>query len=218
LVTKNLVPDHPPGFKQWMQWNVSAKQTEIGEVSFHYTQLGQLKKEIQPQLFPRLQLDKKRKMFSLTKEYDTDIITLFHATGDFNYRSRWQEGVKAVEMIDHYLPRVGTSYRCLLDNGQTVIFASSYAYHPDRIEFSETYKNDETTVYFTLEKNGDDKTRLTIDFYIKENLAAELLFKLLKKEKISARFNKSLHNLDALLKDKDFSAEADQWKNVYPGE
>jgi hypothetical protein len=213
LVTKNLVPDHPPGFKQWMQWNVSAKQTEIGEVPFHYTQLGQLKNEIQPQVFPRLQLDKKRKMFSLTKEYDTDIITLFHATGDFNYRSRWQEGVKSIEMIDHYLPRVGTSCRCLLDNGQTVIFASSYAYHPDRIEFSETYKNDDTTVYFTLEKNGADKTRLTIDFYIRENVVAEFLFKLLKKKKTSARFNKSLHNLDALLKDKDFSAEADHWKD-----
>jgi hypothetical protein len=35
-------------------------------------------------------------MLSVSKEYDTDIITLFHASGDFNYRSRWQEGVKAV--------------------------------------------------------------------------------------------------------------------------
>ncbi|HEX6426406.1 MAG TPA: DUF2652 domain-containing protein, partial [Niastella sp.] len=212
LVTKNLVSDHPPGFKQWMQWNISAKQTEIGEIPFHYTQLSQLKKEIQPVHFPRLYLDKKRKMFSLTKEYDTNIITLFHATGDFNYRSRWQEGVRSVEMVSHYLPRIGTSCRCLLDNGQIVMYASSYAYQPDRIEFSETNKNDESTVYFTLEKMGVDKTRLSIDFYMKKNMAAEFLFKLLKKKKTEERFNKSLHNLDALLKDIDFSAEAALWE------
>jgi hypothetical protein len=212
LVTQNLMQDHPPGFKQWMQWNDSTKQTEIGEIPFHYTQLGQLKKEIQPELFPRLQLAKKKKMFSLTKEYDTDIITLFHATGDFNYRSRWQEGVRSVEMVSHYLPRLGTSCRCLLDNGKTIIYASSYAYRPDRIEFSETNKSDETTIYFTLEKISAYKTRLTVDYYIKQNWAAEFLFKLLKKNKVEERFNKSLLNLGVLLTDMDFSAEAALWE------
>ena len=46
----------------------------------------------------------KKKNDLCNKEYETDIITLFHATGDFNYRSRWQEGVKTVEEINHFLP------------------------------------------------------------------------------------------------------------------
>jgi hypothetical protein len=216
LVTKNLLPGHPPDFKQWMQWNISTKQTEIGEIPFHYTQLSQLKKEIKPELFPLLHLDQKRKMFSLTKEYDTDILTLFHATGDFNYRHRWQEGVKAVEMVSHYLPRIGTKCRCLLDNGQSVIYASSYAYHPDRIEFSETNENGQTTVYFTLEKIEAGKTRLSIDFYIKKNIVSELLFKLTQKKKTEERFRKSMHNLDALLKEINFSADAVSWEKVNP--
>ena len=218
LVTKNLLPDRQPDFKQWMQWNISTKQTEAGEILFHYAQLSQLKKEIQPELFPRLQLDQKRKLFSLTKEYDTDIITLFHATGDFNYRSRWQEGVKVVEMLNQYLPRIGTKFRCLLDNGQSVIYASSYAYHPDRIEFSETTENGKNTVYFTLEKISAGKTRLSIDFYIKKNIASELLFMLTKKKKTETRFNKSLHNLEALLKEIDFSADAVLWEKVNPND
>jgi hypothetical protein len=218
LVTQNLMQDHPPGFKQWMQWNDSTKQTEIGEIPFHYTQLSQLKNEIQPELFPRLQLDKKKKMFSLAKEYDTDIITLFHATGDFNYRSRWQEGVRSVEMVSHYLPRLGTSCRCLLDNGKTIIYASSYAYRADRIEFSETNKSDETTIYFTLEKISAYKTRLTVDYYIKQNWAAEFLFKLLKKNKIEEGFNRSLLNLGVLLTDMDFSAEAALWEKPNAGD
>jgi hypothetical protein len=214
LVTKQLLHEQPPGFKHWMQWSASIKQTEAGEIPFHYTQLSQLKKEIQPELFPELHLDQKRKMFSLTKEYDTDILTLFHATGDFNYRSRWREGVKAVEMVSHHLPRVGTRCRCLLDNGQSVIYASSYTYHPDRIEFSETNENEKSTVYFTLDKISADKTRLSLDFYIQKNIASGLLFKLLNKKKTEERFNKSLHNLDGLLKEINFSADSDLWEKV----
>lgn len=218
LVSKKLLPEHPPDFKQWMQWNISTKQTETGAIPFHYTQLSQLKKEIQPELFPKLNLDQKRKMFSLTKEYETDILTLFHATGDFNYRSRWQEGVKAVEMVSHYLPRVGTRCRCLLDNGQSIIYASSYAYLSDRIEFSETSENEQDTVYYTLKKTGAYKTRLSLDFYIKKNIAAGFLFKLLKKKKIEERFNKSMYNLDALLKEINFSADSDLWEKVSPND
>ena len=157
-------------------------------------------------------------MFSLTKEYDTDIITLFHATGDFNYRSRWQEGVRSVEMVSHHLPRLGTSCRCLHDNGKAIIYASSYAYRPDKIEFSETNKSDETTIYFTLEKIRAYETRLTIDYYIKQNWAAELLFKLFKKNKNEERFNRSLHNLGVLLTDMDFSAEAALWEKPNAGD
>ena len=41
LVTKNLLQDDsPPGFAQWMKWDRSAKQTDNGEVTFHYTQLA----------------------------------------------------------------------------------------------------------------------------------------------------------------------------------
>jgi len=76
-------------------------------------------------------------MLSFSKEYDTDIITLFHLTGDFNYRSRWQEGVKSIEEVNHMLPRVGMRCRCIMENGEEYIYASSYSYHPDKIEFSE---------------------------------------------------------------------------------
>ena len=132
LVTKSLLQDHPPAdFAQWMKWNSSAKQTETGELSFHYTQLSQLKDGISPESFPQLELSKKVKMITVSKEYETDIITLFHATGDFNYRSRWQEGVKKVEEVNHWLPRVGMRCRCILENGEVITYSSSYIYRPD---------------------------------------------------------------------------------------
>jgi hypothetical protein len=97
LVTNNLQNDPPPGFAEWMQWNSSAKQTDNGEIAFRYTQLSPLKDCVQPDPVPKLELNKKTKMISVSREYDAAIIPLFHASGDFTYRSRWQQGVKAGE-------------------------------------------------------------------------------------------------------------------------
>ena len=201
LVTKSLQNNPPAGFAQWMEWNSSVKQTENGDIPFHYTQLSQLKNEIPPDPAIQLELSKKTKMLSFSKEYDTDIITLFHLTGDFNYRSRWQEGVKSIEEVNHMLPRVGMRCRCIMENGEVSIYASSYSYHSDRIGFSETDEKKQSATYFTLEKISDDRTRLTVDYYLKKNIPEQLLFKLLRKNKMTEMFRQSLENLDALSKE-----------------
>ncbi|MBN9385252.1 MAG: DUF2652 domain-containing protein [Chitinophagaceae bacterium] len=199
LITNNVSQQPPASLKQWMQWDSSAKQTENGEIPFHYTQLSQLKSEIRPDPSPQLTIQDKVKVFALSREYPTDIITMFHAAGDFNYRSLWQEGVKKVEEIDHFLPRVGMRSRFLLDNGQQLIFTSSYAYQQDRIEFSETDEKKISTTYFLMEKTGDNRTRLTLSYYLRKNPVSNFLFRLTKKKKIEAAYQQSLINLDKVV-------------------
>jgi len=202
LVTKNMVPGGQPGdFKDWMIWNNSDRQTESGRIPFLYTQLSELKNEIEPELLQQPELSKQTKMISITDEYETDIITLFHATGDFNNRHRWQEGVLAVEEVSHFLPRVGMRCRCIKENGQASIYSSSYSYTPEKIGFSETDEEEKHITYYTLEKKGDDKTKLTVDFYIKKNIISQILFKLSNKKKIEDRFHKSLLNLHTFIKE-----------------
>ena len=122
-------------------------------------------------------------MISVSKEYDIDIKTLFYAAGHFELRSRWQEGVKAVEEVNHFLPRVGMRHKCILENGQFVIFTSSYSFNPERIEFSETDEDKKNSTYYLLETTGNNnKTKLTLDFYIRKNIANQILFKLIKKK------------------------------------
>jgi hypothetical protein len=213
LVTKNLDPSEPPAMlTQWMHWDSSSKQTESGEIPFHYTQLGQLKKAIPPDLPLTLELANKTKAFSLTREYDTDIITLFHAAGDVNFRNRWQEGVKSVEEIEFHLPRVGMRCRCILDNGEEVIYASSYRYRPDRIEFSETDEKKQHSTYYTLEKLAPNRTRLTLDYYQEKNFPAQLLFTLFRKKKLEDSFRRSLTNLEAVIK--EIVIPAEDWKQA----
>jgi hypothetical protein len=196
-------------FAEWMKWNTSVKQTESGEIYFQYTQLGELKNQITSEPLPQLELSNKVKVITVSKEYQTDIITLFHASGDFNYRSRWQEGVKAVEEVNHFLPRVGMRCRCILENGNVNIYSTSYSYSPERIEFSETDEKKESTSYFTLEKTGNNKTKLTLDFYLKKNLAGQIMFNLTGKKEMENIIHKSLLNLDKLVKEIELPAKAD---------
>ena len=191
----------PAGFAQWMAWNSSAIQTESGAIPFHYTQIGQLKNELVPEPIPQLELASKTKVLSFSREYDTDIRTLFHATGDFNYRSRWQEGVKTVEEIGHVLPRVGMKCRCVMEDGQVCIYSSSYSFSGERIAFSETDERKLTSTYFTLEKTGHKKTKLTIDCYLRKNIARLALFVLTRRKKMIERYNKSLLNLERLVQE-----------------
>jgi Protein of unknown function (DUF2652) len=203
LVTKNLLQEDPPaGLENWMKWNSSVKQTENGEIPFLYTQLGQLKNTILPESPPlKLELSKKAKMLSLTKEIDTDMLTLFHAVGDFHYRHRWQEGVKEVQEVNHFLPRIGTRCRCILENGQSILYTTSYSYHPERIEFSETEEKSKSSTYYTLEKISDKKTRLTLDLYIMKNIVQQIIFNLTRKKKIEDSTQRSLLRLIELVKE-----------------
>jgi hypothetical protein len=79
LITESL-HEKPIKLQEWMNWEVSTKQIESGEIPFHYTQLTPLKKEIVPEPMPVTDFINKVKWISVSKEYDTDIITLFHAT------------------------------------------------------------------------------------------------------------------------------------------
>jgi hypothetical protein len=202
LVTQNLMPGNPPeNLAQWMKWSSSTKQTESGEIPFHYTQLSELRNDLMADPLPQLELSKKIKMITVTREYETDIITLFHATGDFNFRGKWLDGVKNVEEINHFLPRVGMKCRCVYEDGQTTVYTSSYSYTEDRIVFGETDEDKKSSRHFILEKIDDKKTRLTLEYYIGKNMINGFLFRLTKKKKMEESFERSLQNLEAVVKE-----------------
>lgn len=201
LATKSLLPDDPPAeFTEWMKWNSSSKQTDNGELVFHFTQLGPLKNTIEEEPSIQPDLSKKVKIISASREYETDIITLFHATGDFNYRSSWQEGVEKVEEINHYLPRVGMRCKSYMDNGEMIIYSSSYYYRSEKIEFTETNETKKLLTYYTLDKITETRTRLTIDYYLEKKFPTTLLYNLFSKGREEMRLQKSLLNLDRLVK------------------
>jgi hypothetical protein len=202
ILTRNLSGDgQPADFAPWMQWDSSVKHSETGDIPFHYTQLGHLKDALVPDGPPPFALENKVKVLSVEKEYDTDIITLFHATGDFEYRNRWQEGVKEVEVVNHFLPRVGMKCRCVLADKEVFIYSSSYRNQDDRIEFSETEEQQNNTTLFTLQHIAPKRTKLTLDFYLKASVAGQIMFRLFRKHKMEQEFRQSTENLVGLVKE-----------------
>jgi hypothetical protein len=182
-----------------MIWEQRALQEEKQTVTFFVAPLTGLKQTIEPDpivfptftgLYPAI---------SLHREYPTDMITMFHATGDFNHRHRWRDGVKKVEEVNHFLPRVGMRCKCVYDDGESSIYSSSYRYSTDRIEFTESDETRKTVTRYLLEAIEAGRTRLTLTYYIPNTLTGRILFSLGKRQKIFDSLRKSMDNLSLLL-------------------
>ena len=210
LVTNNLLQDKSPeGLKEWMTWDFSAKKTETGEIPFQYTQLTPLKHEITSEPPLNLELKNKMKMISASEEYDTDINTLFYGAGHFEFRHRWVDGIKRIEEVSHFLPRVGTKHRCILQNGQVTMYTSSFTYTPEKIVYAETDEKKNACSYFIFERINDNRTKFTMELYLKKNPLLQMMFGMTMKKKMEKSFRKSLANLAEFIKEVKLPVEVE---------
>jgi hypothetical protein len=119
---------------------------------------------------------------------------------NFDLRPKWQVGLKGTDQVSHVLPQIGTKHRCVLEKGQMIIYTSNYSYSPEKIIYGETEEKKKMAKYSTFEKIGTNKTRMTIDFYLKKNFVMVTGFKLMMKKKLEKQFTQSLENLAELIK------------------
>ena len=203
LVTNELLQNKQPAkLDQWMHWDTSIKQTENGDISFHYTQLGELKNDITPPV-TQIGLPDKVKMLSVSKDYAIDIKTLCYTVVHFEFRHLWYPGIKTIDEVEHFLPGVGSRHRHVLENGKTeLMYISSFQYNPEgKTIFSETDEKKNSSVYFIAEKTGEHTSRLTIEIYFKRNIIKQALFNKLEKKKREQELQHSLEKLDKVLKE-----------------
>lgn len=200
LVTTNILDKKAPeSLAQWMKWIESSKKTDSGEIQFMYTQLGELKGQVKPTPPAAVDLSKMMKVVSVSHDYATELIPLFHATGDFNYRHLWMEGVIRVEEVGHFLPRVGMRCRCVLKDREVITTASSYRYSTERIEFTETEEDSGNTTHFLLEKVDNGRARCTLSYYVKKNILSYAVFITGKAKAKERSLRNSLNNIESLL-------------------
>jgi len=199
LVTKDL-NKQPPEFAQWMRWNNSTKQTESGEISFHYALLGPLKDEI-PRTITQPDIEGKIKMVSVSKDYSIDIKTLCYTVVHFEFRHLWFAGIRAIDEVEHFLPGIGSRHRHVLENGKIqMMYISSFVYDPEgKTIFSETNEKDKSTISFVAEKTGEHSSRLTLEIYFQQNIVKQAFFNGLEKKKKERELQQSLQRLDKVL-------------------
>ena len=116
-------------------------------------------------------------------------------------------GIKTIDEVSHYLPRVGTKHRCVLENGQAYMYTSQMSYTPEKIVMVETDEKKRASTYFIFEKISDNRTRFTFDFYLKKNSVLQLMFNLTMKKKYESNFSKSLKNLEKFVKEVELPVE-----------
>src|SRR5678816_4493897 len=203
LVTKEVLQDRQPAeLAQWMHWDSSTKQTEGGEIGFHYTQLSPLKDKI-PRLSAQMDTVEKIKMLSVSKDYAIDIKTLCYTVVHFEFRHLWQVGIKTIDEVEHFLPGIGSRHRHVLDNGRTeIMYISSFVYDPEgKTVFSETNEKDKSTTCFVAEKTGAYTCRLTVEIYYQTGIIRQLIFNQLERKKKEQELHRSLEQLDKVLKE-----------------
>ncbi len=200
LATRDVIGEKAPdSLTDWMTWMTSSKATETGEIEFSYTPLSALRQDIDIELPAGPDLSKMKKVISVSHDYDTDLIRLFHATGDFNYRPRWMEGVIKVEEVGHFLPRIGMRCRYVTNDREFIITSSSYKYGSERIEFTETEEGISTTTHFILERMADGRVRCTLEYYISNNPIARATFSIFNKKKLENSLRRSLNSVNDIL-------------------
>ncbi|WP_339701005.1 DUF2652 domain-containing protein [uncultured Roseivirga sp.] len=180
-------------------WTGGQKTTKDENIPFHYSSLGYLKSKISVETPKKPNLQTKRKVISISKTYNTDLITLLHATADFTYRNQWVNEVNSVEVQNHFLPRIGMRCVMNLPRKKVTIIANHYIFGEHKIEFSETEESTGWLSYYTLEKLEDFRTLLTFNYYINDQLFSGFLFKLLKQARLKKITEKSLTNLEGLV-------------------
>jgi len=201
LVTQDL-HGRPAALTQWMQWHTSSKETESGEISYSYTQLGPLKHDIPQPSIPQ-ELAQKTKMLSVSRDYEVDIKTLCYTVLHLEFRHLWYVGIQTIDEVEHVLPGIGSRHRYVLENGKTERMSiSSFAYDPEgKTIFSETNAKDKSALCFVAEKTGDHTSRLTLELYFPAHLLRQVLFHRVGKKKKAHAFRLSLERLDTVVKD-----------------
>jgi len=201
LVTESLLRGNENSLPELSSWNNAVFNSESGSIRYSYTPLSSLRNSIEPEIPADNATKGMNLVLAFQQDYPTDIITLFHAVGDFNYRHRWMDGVKMVEEVNHFLPRVGMKCKCIVDGGSYYIYSSSYRYTDEKIWFTETNPQSGSVYCFTLNKIDDNRTKLTIEYFIPRGIANDVMFRFGRKRKIRDSLIKSMDSLQRLAKE-----------------
>jgi Protein of unknown function (DUF2652) len=204
LVTSNLFNENKTNanLPEWMSWEMGNKQTEKGDVGFHYSLLSQLKEKVQTDTVSELGLgNKKIKLISQSKIIDAPLLTVLSIIGDFTLRTKWMEGVSSVDEISHPINHVGVKHRSVVNSHTVNFYSSSFSQTGDTFTYSETDEKKTFSIFFTLKPISDSKTSLVVDYYRKKTPFSQLYFSLFKRKNIATQLAASLENIETLIEE-----------------
>lgn len=157
---------------------------DFGHINYAFESLSDYKKQL-PEISPIPDNVPKHNLYSKEASINMPILELYEIISNFDYRLLWAKGIDKVEYEKNRINRVGDKHKCLIDkttiNPTTVTKKSAtnqLVYGESTTEVPFTKK---LNVYYVLEPENDQKTRLRIEVFVDFKPFGVLLKRLMKK-------------------------------------
>ena len=183
-------------------WETGQAEYEgLGEVSFHYMQLEELKSKVEP-LPPDPGYKKTSDAIAVETEIEADIMETFALVADISQRPRWLEGLTKVEYEPHVLPKVGDAHVCVVGSREMEVATVAADWDDNEFEIVEVNYDvpvlkEVASVFGVKQLNGVSKVRLEAH---PQNLNwfKKILWRIGRKN-VSRNFERSLVKLKAII-------------------
>ncbi len=197
LVTTGLTDNWPDGaMPEWGMTQPGIQDYDIGTVEYQFAALAPLRDQIPEPHPPDFSIDGARKLlFRCEQEIEAPIDLVFDSTTDLSRRVYWMEGAKRVELLNGDLNRVGTKHRCIVEKNNPIMVTSGTERSDTAVSLAETDDRKTVCSVYTLTKEGEQRTRLSIDGFVKDSFPLKVIIKFLLGKKLTTRFQKSSENL-----------------------
>lgn len=120
---------------------------------------------------------------------------VFDVVSDLPWRAKWIVGSEPeVSDLNHVILQEGSTHKCLAKG--PVIVSHDFHRQPDSISFSESSKERDSTVVYTLYRVNDRQTRMVARVFIKGNPFARLFYGLFVRRKMLKTYSETWNNLN----------------------
>ena len=157
---------------------------DFGSIHYAYEPLIDFKNAL-PEISPIPDNVPKHNLYSEEASINMPILELYEIISNFDYRLLWSKGVDKVEYEKNRVNRIGDKHKCLIDksvlNPTTVTKKSEknqLVYGESTTEVPFTKK---LNIYYVLEAENEQKTRLRIEVFVDFKPFGILLKRLMKK-------------------------------------
>ena len=201
LVTDDIYhQDKKQNLPDWLEWKEGKKQDDTNEIDFHYSMLSPLRENIPVETENEFGIKgNSKQVLSVQKEFNVDIDTMFRTVADFSLRPQWMDGIKAIDNVTTKILQVGTAHNCIVGKKTNVRVTSGFKKDEKSIIIEETDKKRMGTGQIVLERKGDNKTLMSLNFLFTKNPLLLMVFNLFMKRKLEKILKKSFENLENYL-------------------
>jgi len=187
----------------WFEPEQAKELYDVGEVSFHVSDLTRLKNQV-PEVGTENFNLAQHAQIAFTEEavIHAPIQRVFGAIYDLSQRSNWMHGVKRIEMVSKDLVhRVGTTHRCVISKRNNPIIVTEYAKIGDgKAELVEMDKKGMAGCRYLVEIINDEQSKIKIDMLVKKSRFFQTFFSLFMKKKMQRNIRNSIENLKEFCK------------------